>query len=151
MFLENKNKTTTPATLCRILDLAEDDTLSHINKDDQIKVTVLLPINATGNITDKNSGDKDGSEQSITLTIKTIQEQSMVQEQSGSMLIASAKLDHERSTTTEDDDEPVKKKPKKKAEKLKRNWVHIILASDQALWIPANAHMDIIKAKRLSL
>ena len=62
------------------------------------------------------------------------------------MLLASAKFDHKRSTTTEDDDKQAKKKPKKKVEKPKRNWVNIDLASDQVPWIPANAHMDEIKA-----
>ena len=132
----NKNKNTTPATLCRILDLAENDALSRKNKGDQIKITVLSPTNETGNITDKDSGNKDGLRTINNLT--------------GSMLLASTKLDHERSTTTEDDNEPAKKKPKKKAEKPKRNWANTDLASDQAPLVPANAHMDEIKAKRLS-
>ena len=133
----NKNKNTTPATLCRILDLAENDALSRKNKDDQIKITMLSPTNATGNITDEDSGNKDGSGTINNLT--------------GSMLLASAKLDHERSTTTEDDNEPAKKKPKKKVKKPKQNWVNTNLASFQAPWIPANAHMNEIKAKLLSL
>ena len=132
----NKNKNTTPATLCSILDLAENDALSHKNEGDQIKITVLPPTNATGNITYKESGDENGSGTINNLT--------------GSMLVASAKLDHKRSTTTEDNNEPAKKKPKQKAKKPKRNWVNTDLASDQAPWIPANAYMDEIKAKRLS-
>ena len=72
----------------------------HKNEDDQIKITVLPPTNATGNMTDKDSGDGDGFGTINNLT--------------GSMLLASAKLDHERSTTSEDDDEPAEKKPKKK-------------------------------------
>ena len=104
-FYGNKNKNTTPTTLCRILDLAENNARSHKNKDDQIKITVFSPTNDTGNITDEDSGDKDGSE-----TINNLP---------GSMLLASAELDHERSTTTEDDNKSAKKKPKKKAEKPK--------------------------------
>ena len=63
------------------------------------------------------------------------------------MLLASAEVDRKRNTATEDDDEPAKKKPKKKGHKPKRNWVKTDLACDQAPWIPANAHMDEIKAK----
>ena len=101
----NKNKNTTPATLCRVLNLTENDTLSHKNEGDQIKINVLPPTNATGNITDEESGDEDGSGTINNLT--------------GNMLLASAKLDHKRSTTTEDDNEPAKKKPKKESQKTK--------------------------------
>ena len=116
-FYGNKNKNTTPATLCRILDLAENNAVSDKNEDNQIRITVLPPTNATGNITGEDSGDEDGS--------KTINHLSR------SVLLASAELNHERSTTTEDDDEPVKKKPKKKVKKPKQNWVDTDLASDQ--------------------
>ena len=106
-FYGNKNKNTTPTTLCRIFDSAENDALSQKNETDQIKMTVLPPTNATGNITDEDSGNEDGLG-----TINNLSE---------SMLLASAELDHERSTTTEDDDEPAKEKPKKNTEKSKRN------------------------------
>ena len=86
--------------------------------------------------------------QTKTLAMKTVRE--TINNLPGSMLLASAELNHERSLTIEDDEEPAKKKPEKKAEKPKRNWVNTNLASDQAPWIPANAHMDKIKAKRLS-
>ena len=82
------------------LDLAENDSMSHKNEGNQIKINVLPPTNANGNITDEESGDEDGSGTINNLT--------------GSMLLTSAKLDHERSTTTEDDNEPAKKKPKRK-------------------------------------
>ena len=74
--------------MCRILHLAENDALSHKNEDDQIKINVLPPTNATGNITDKESGDENGSRAINNLT--------------GSMLLASVKLDHKTSTMTED-------------------------------------------------
>ena len=61
--------------------------MSHKNEGNQIKITVLPPTNATGNITDEDSGDEDSSGTINNLT--------------GSMLLASTKLDHERSTTTE--------------------------------------------------
>ena len=116
--------------------MAENDPPSHKNNDDQIKITILPPTNVTGDITDKDSGDEDGWEAINNL--------------SGSMLLISAKSDRERNTATEDVNEPAKKKPKKKAHKLKPNWVNTDLACDQAPWIPANAHMDKIKAKKFS-
>ena len=54
----------------------------------------------------------------------------------GSMLLASAKVDREKNTATEDDDKPAKKKPKKKAHKPKWNWVNTDLACGLAPWIP---------------
>ena len=80
------------------------------NENNQIKITVFPLTNATGNITDEDSGDEDRLG-----TINNLPE---------SMLLASTELDHKKSTTTEDDDEPAKKKPKKKAEKSKRNCVN---------------------------
>ena len=59
-FYGNKIKNTTPTTLSRILDLAENVSLSHKNENDRIKITVLPPTNATGNITDEDSGNEDG-------------------------------------------------------------------------------------------
>ena len=47
--------------MSRILDLAEKKALLFGSKGDQFLVTVLLPTNATGYITDKNSGDEDGA------------------------------------------------------------------------------------------
>ena len=105
-FYGNKNKNTTPSTLCRILDLAKNDAVSRKNEDDQIKITVLPPTNATGNITNEDSGNEGGLG-----TINNLPE---------SMLLSSIELNHKRSTTTEDDNEPAKKKPKKKAKKTKR-------------------------------
>ena len=60
-FYGNKNKDTTLSSLSRILDLAENNPPSHKNEDDQIKIAILPPINASGNITDEDSGDEDGS------------------------------------------------------------------------------------------
>ena len=106
------NKNTTPANLIRILDLAENDPLSHKNEDNQIKFTMLPPTNATGEITHEDPGNEDGLG-----TINNLP---------GSMLLASAEVDLERNTATEDDDEPAKKK----AHKPKRNWVSTDLACD---------------------
>ena len=116
LFYGNKNKNTTPANLSRILVLSENDPLSHKNEDDQIKITILLPTNATGGITDEDSGDEDGSG-----TINNLPE---------SMLLVSAEIHCERNTATEDDDEPAKKKLKKKAHKPKWNKVNTNLACD---------------------
>ena len=49
-----------PTSLRRILDLAEQNALPYRNEDYQFSVTVLPPINATGYITDEDSGDEDG-------------------------------------------------------------------------------------------
>ena len=54
-----RNKT--PTSLSRILDLAEENALPYRNEDDQFSVTVLPPTNATGYITDEDSGDEDGA------------------------------------------------------------------------------------------
>ena len=127
-FYGDKNKNTTPASLSRILDLAENDPLSHKNEDDQIKITIVPPTNATGDIT-----DKDGTE--------------IINNLPGSMLLASAEVDRERNRVTEDDAEPAKKKPKKKP-------IHQSGTGSTPTWpvtrLPANAHMDEIKAKKLS-
>ena len=99
-FYGNKNKDTTPVSLSRILDLAETDPLSYKNEGDQINITMLPPANATGDITDENSGNEDGSEAINNLP--------------GSMLLASAEVDRERNTTTENDDKLAKNKPKER-------------------------------------
>ena len=102
----------------------------------RLELRYFLPANATGDITDEHSGDKDGS-----IIINNLLE---------SMLLASAEIDRERNTATEDDDKPAKKKPKKKIHKPKWNWFNTDLACDQGPWILANAHMDKIETKKLS-
>ena len=72
-----RNKT--PTSLSRILDLAEENALPYRNEDDQFSVTVLPPTNATGYITDEDSGDEDGAG-----TINNLP---------GSMLLAPALID----------------------------------------------------------
>ena len=85
--------------------MAENDALSHKNEDDQIKITVLPPTNANNNITDEGSDDKNGS--------------GAINNLSGSKLLASAELDHERRTMTEVDDKTAKKKTEKESRKTK--------------------------------
>ena len=59
-FYDNcRNKT--PTSLSRILDLAEENALPYCSEDNQFSVTVLSPTNATGYITDEDSGDGDGA------------------------------------------------------------------------------------------
>ena len=60
---------------------------------------MLTPTNATGDITDEDFGDEDGSGRINNLP--------------GSMLLASAEVDCERNTPAEDDDEPAKKQKRK--------------------------------------
>ena len=54
-------KSKTPATLSRLLDLAEENARPYRNEDGQFSVTILSPTNATSYITDKDSGDEDGA------------------------------------------------------------------------------------------
>ena len=60
-FYGNKNKDTTPKSLSRIIDLAENDPLSNKNEDEHIKIAILPPTNATGDIADEDSADEDRS------------------------------------------------------------------------------------------
>ena len=99
-FYGNKNKDTTLASLSSLLDLAENDPLSHKNESSRIKIAILPTANATGDITDENSGNEGGSG-----TINVLP---------GSMLLPSASVNCERNTATEDDDKLAKKKPKKR-------------------------------------
>ena len=73
-----RNKT--PTSLSGVLDLAAENALpcDH-SEDDQFSVTVHPPTNATGYITDEDSGDKDGAG-----TINNLP---------GSMLLAPALID----------------------------------------------------------
>ena len=55
-----RSKTST--TLSRILDLTEENALPFRNEDeDQFSITKLPPKNATGYVTDEDSGDEDDS------------------------------------------------------------------------------------------
>ena len=54
-----RNKT--PTSLSRILDLAEKNALPYCSEVDQFLVSALPPTNATGYITDEDSGDEDGA------------------------------------------------------------------------------------------
>ena len=64
-FYRNKNKDTTPESLSRILDLAENDSLSHKNEDDLIKITILPPPMLLETSQTKNLAMKTAREKSI--------------------------------------------------------------------------------------
>ena len=89
-------KSKTPAILSRLLDLAEENTWPYRNEDGQLSVTILPPTNATGYITDEDSGDEDGA--------------GTVNNLPGSMLLASAILDE----SSNPNDETVERSTKKK-------------------------------------
>ena len=56
-----KSKPKTFETLNRLLNLAEDNnSQSHTNKNDELIMIVFPPNNATGYVTDEDSGDEDG-------------------------------------------------------------------------------------------
>ena len=107
-----RNKT--PTSLSRILDLAEENALPYRNEDDQFSVTVLPPTNATGYITDEDSGDEDGAG-----TINNLP---------GSMLLAPALIDDSSCKNVENIDEPEgpPNKRKKQTDKPKRDWVKTV-------------------------
>ena len=94
----SRNKT--PTSLSRILDSADENALSYHSKDDQFSVTVLPPINATGNITDEDSGNEDGAG-----TINNLPE---------SMLLAPALIDDSSCKNVENIEDPERPPNKRK-------------------------------------
>ena len=120
-FYENcRNKT--PTSLSRILDLAEENALPYRSEDDQFSVSVLSPTNATGFITDEDSGDEDGAG-----TIKNLP---------GSMLLAPALIDDSSCKNVKNSEEPegLPNKRKKQTNKPKRDWVKTDLKSELPEW-----------------
>ena len=93
-------KSKTLATLSRLLDLAEENARSYRNEDGQFSVTILPPTNATGYITDEDSGDEDGA--------------GIVNNLPGSMLLAPAILDESSNPNDETVEEPPKKNEESK-------------------------------------
>ena len=98
--------------MSRILDLAEQNALPYRSEDDTFSVTVIPPTNATGYITDKDSGDEDGAG-----TINNLP---------GSMLLAPVLIDDSSSKNVENIEEPegLPNKRKRQTDKLKRDWVY---------------------------
>ena len=91
-------KSKTPATLSRLLDLAQENVWPYRNEDGQFSVTILPPTNAAGYITDQDSGNEDGA--------------GTVNNLPGSMLLAPAILD----VSSNPNDETVKEPPKRNEE-----------------------------------
>ena len=96
-----RNKT--PTSLSRILDLAEENVLLYRSENDQFSVTGLTPTNATGYITDEDSGDEDGAG-----TINNLPE---------SILLAPALIDDSSCKNFENIEEPEGPPNKRKSEK----------------------------------
>ena len=111
-----RNKT--PTSLSRILDLAEENALPFRSEDDQFSVTVLSPTNATGYITDEDSGNEDGAG-----TINNLP---------GSILLAPALIDDSSCKNVEniEETEGPPNKRKKQTDKPKQDWVKKNLKSE---------------------
>ena len=130
------SKRKTPATLTKILDLAEANALSYRNEDNQFSVTILPPTNATGNITDE---DGTGSVNNLP----------------ASMLLAPAIIDESINPTTtnpndDDGEKPARKKRRKQSDKPSRTWVKKDLKSDLPELMPDNRVIEELRAKNLT-
>ena len=124
-------KSRTPATLSRLLDLAEENAWPYRNEDGQFSVTILSPKNATGYIT-----DEDGAG-----TINNLP---------GSMLLAPAILDEGSNPNDETVEEPPKKKRRKQTDTPSRSWAKTDLKSDLPEWVPDDTIIEELRAKKLT-
>ena len=129
-------KSKTPATLSRLLDLAEENAWPYRNEDGQVSVTILPPTNATGYITDEDSGNEDGAGTFINLP--------------GSMLLAPAILDESSNPNDETVEEPPKKKRRKQTDTPSRSWAKTDLKSDLPEWVPDDTIIEDLRAKKLT-
>ena len=130
-------KSKTPATLSRLLDLAEDNAWPYRNEDGQFSVTILPPTNATGYIADEDSGDEDGA--------------GTVNNLPGSMLLAPAIFDKSNNPNDETVEEPPKKKRRKQTDTPSRSWAKTDLKSDLPEWVPDDTIIEELRAKKLTL
>ena len=128
-------KRKTPATLSRLLDLVEKNAWPYRNEDGQFSVTILPPTNATGYITDEDSGDEDGAG-----TISNFP---------GSMLLAPAILDESSNPNDETVEESPKKKRRKQTDTPSRSWAKTDLKSDLPEWVPDDTIIEELRAKKL--
>ena len=130
----SKSKIT--ATLSRLLDFAEENAWPYRNEDGQFSVTILPPTNATGYITDEDSGDEDGAGTANNLP--------------GSMLLATAILDESSNPNDETVEEPPKQKRKKQTDTPSRSWAKTDLKSDLPEWVPDDTIIEELWAKKLT-
>ena len=128
-------KSKTPATLSRLLDLAEN-ARPYRKEDGQFSITILPPTNATGYITDEDSGDEDGA--------------GTVNNLSGSMLLALAILDKSSNPNDETVEEPPKKKRRKQTDTPSRSWAKTDLKNDLLEWVPDDTIIEELRAKKLT-
>ena len=115
-------KRKTPTTLSRLLDLEEENARPYRNEDGQFSVTILPPTNATGYITDEDSGNEDGA--------------GTVNNLPGSMLLAPAILDESSNPNDETVEAPPKKKQRKQTDTPSRSWAKTDLKNDLPEWVP---------------
>ena len=102
-----RNKT--PTSLSRILDLAKENALPYHSEDDQFLATVLQQTNATGYITDEDSGDENGA--------------GMMNNLPGSMLLAPTLIDDSTCKNVKNIEDPEGPPNKQNSDKPKRDWV----------------------------
>ena len=117
--------------MSRLLDLAEENAWPY--EDGQLSVTILQPTNATGYITDEDSGDEDGA--------------GTVNNLPGSMLLASAILDESSNPNDETVEESPKKKRRKQTDTPTRSWAKTDLKSDLLEWVPDDTIIEELQAK----
>ena len=129
-------KSKTPATLSRLLDLAEENAWPYRNEDGQFFVNMLPPTNSTDYITDEDSGDEDGA-----VTVNNLP---------GSMLLAQAILDKSSNPNSETFEEPPKKKRRKQTDIPSRSWAKTALKSDLPEWVPDDIIIEKLRAKKLT-
>ena len=122
--------------MSRLLDLAEENARPNRNEDEQFSVTILLPTNATGYITDEDSGDKDG--------VRT------VNNLPGSMLLAPVILDESSNLNDETVEEPPKKKRRKQTDTPSRSWAKTDLKNDLPEWVPDDTIIEELRATKLT-
>ena len=129
-------KSKTPATLSRLLDLVDENARPCRNEDGQFSVTILPPTNATGYITDEDSGDEDGA--------------GIVNNLPGSLLLAPAILDESSNPNDETVEKPPKKKQRKQTDTPSRSWAKADLKSDLPEWVPDDTIIEELRAKKLT-
>ena len=124
--------------MSRILDLTEENALPYRSEDDHFSVTVLPPTNATGYITDEDSGDEDGAGTMNNLP--------------GSMLLAPALIDESCCKNVKNMEEPEgpPNKRKKQTDKPKRNWVKTDLKSELPEWTSDDDKIEELRNKNLT-
>ena len=131
-----RNKT--PTSLSRILDLVEENALPYHREDDQFLVSARSPTNATGYITDEDSGDENGA--------------GAINNSLGSILLAPALIDDSscKNVKNIEDPEGPPNKEKKQTNNPKRDWVKTDLKSELPKWTSDDNKIEELRNKNLT-